>query len=166
MKSKGFTLIELLVVVAIIGILATVVLASLGNARSRAKDATRMSDLKTLQTAYEMYLNDGRGSGNTIPATAWACSTTSTVLMQQLRTYNYVPDIIHDPDAPSINNCNLLLSGTSGPTGTYAAYMFVNYGNGEYCLNARLENTPTNPCVSGQGYCGSYGMNYAVCSGR
>jgi len=44
--------------------------------------------------------------------------------------------------------------------------MFVNYGNGEYCLNARLENTPTNPCVSGQGYCGSYGMNYAVCSGR
>jgi len=60
-KKSGFTLIELLVVVAIIGILATVVLSSLSNARERARDAKRLSDIKTIQTALEMYANDNNG---------------------------------------------------------------------------------------------------------
>lgn len=70
MKSKGFTLIELLVVVAIIGILATVVLASLGSARNKANDARRKADLRNISTALELYALDndtycvaGGGSG-------------------------------------------------------------------------------------------------------
>jgi prepilin-type N-terminal cleavage/methylation domain-containing protein len=53
--KRGFTLIELLVVIAIIGILSSVVLASLGTARQKARDATRISDMKNIQLALELY---------------------------------------------------------------------------------------------------------------
>lgn len=52
-KNKGFTLIELLVVIAIIGILSSVVLASLNSARQKSRDAKRISDIKQLQLALE-----------------------------------------------------------------------------------------------------------------
>ena len=72
MKPKGFTLIELLVVVAIIGILATVVLASLDSARSRARDAKRLSDIRTIQTALEAYyLENGTYPLLNVPNGSW-----------------------------------------------------------------------------------------------
>ncbi len=59
-NNKGFTLIELLVVIAIIGVLASVVLASLNNARRKSRDARRITDLKQIQLALELYF-DGDG---------------------------------------------------------------------------------------------------------
>lgn len=56
-SKRGFTLIELLVVIAIIGILASVVLSSLGSARDSARDAAIQSDIRSLQTTLELFRN-------------------------------------------------------------------------------------------------------------
>ena len=56
--QRGFTLIELLVVIAIIGILSSVVFASLGSARDRARVAAAQTELKQIQVALELLLDD------------------------------------------------------------------------------------------------------------
>jgi general secretion pathway protein G len=57
-KQKAFTLVELLVVIAIIGLLATISVIALNDARAKARDAKRVADVKQMQTAVEMYFND------------------------------------------------------------------------------------------------------------
>jgi prepilin-type N-terminal cleavage/methylation domain-containing protein len=54
-RKKGFTLVELLVVIAIIGLLSTVAMVALDNARQKGRDAKRLSDMKQILTALELY---------------------------------------------------------------------------------------------------------------
>jgi prepilin-type N-terminal cleavage/methylation domain-containing protein len=53
--NKGFTLIELLVVIAIIGILSSVVLASLTTARTKGQDAAVQQQLSAMRSQAELY---------------------------------------------------------------------------------------------------------------
>lgn len=56
--NKGFTLIELLVVIAVIGLLSTLAIIALGSARTKARDAKRISDVKDVRNALELYFAD------------------------------------------------------------------------------------------------------------
>lgn len=61
-KSSGFTLIELLVVIVIIGLLATMVIVNVSQARVQARDTRRKADIRTIQNALEMYAQRHEGS--------------------------------------------------------------------------------------------------------
>jgi prepilin-type N-terminal cleavage/methylation domain-containing protein len=70
-KSAGFTLIELLVVVAIIGLLASVVLASLSSARTKAKDASIKESMHQFALLLELNYSDV-GSYSNLQAAGWS----------------------------------------------------------------------------------------------
>lgn len=72
--SRGFTLIELLVVIAIIGILSSVVLASLNSARQKGRDARRIADIKQLQLALELYYDANSSYPNALSTTTLVSS--------------------------------------------------------------------------------------------
>ncbi len=77
--QKGFTLIELLVVIAIIGILSSVVLASLNSARQKGSDAAAKSGMDGFRAQAILFYDDNRqsyGSGDCDDAgTVFASST-------------------------------------------------------------------------------------------
>jgi prepilin-type N-terminal cleavage/methylation domain-containing protein/prepilin-type processing-associated H-X9-DG protein len=56
--KNGFTLIELLVVIAIIGVLASLLLPTLGNAKEQAKLIKCISNQKQIGMAFQLYGND------------------------------------------------------------------------------------------------------------
>ena len=64
--KSGFTLIELLVVVAIIGILSSVVLASLNTARAKGADAATKANLSNARAGAELYYDSNSSTYTTV----------------------------------------------------------------------------------------------------
>lgn len=80
-QDKGFTLIELLVVIAIIGLLSSVVLASLSAARSKARDVKRIGEIRSIEKALTLYALDHNGN---VPISAYHSFSGSSALPIQV----------------------------------------------------------------------------------
>lgn len=106
-STRGFTLIELLVVIAIIGILSSVVLASLNSARKKGRDARRISDMKQIQLALELYYDNNQS----YPEGTGAASTTLAGLVAG----GFISSVPQDPT--NIAPYTYTYAGADGTTG-------------------------------------------------
>jgi prepilin-type N-terminal cleavage/methylation domain-containing protein len=90
-QKSGFTLIELMVVVAIVGLIATAVLASMQSSRIAARDAQRVQEARQLVSALELYRNqNGRypcSGGSLLCAVGSAGGAAQAVIKNNTGTY-------------------------------------------------------------------------------
>jgi prepilin-type N-terminal cleavage/methylation domain-containing protein len=133
--KKGFTLIELLVVIAIIALLSTLSVVALNSARAKARDARRLSDIKQIRTALEMYFDQNMaypanpsvtttlGLTNSICLTSNGWTTTAGCSSGILYMQN-VPD---DPQGVGTSIYKYTVGGGAGSTYTIN-YVLENGG--------------------------------------
>ena len=130
---QGFTLIELLVVIAIIGILASLVLVALGNARDKANDARVKSNISQLRTLAEQ-IYDNSGSSYATVADCFGAA------------------------APAVGNCkgvetsvNALQTDLTAANGVADPGLTSVDSATTYCVQAVLKSTTDSFCADSTG---------------
>ncbi|MFH1611761.1 MAG: type II secretion system protein [bacterium] len=147
-KQKGFTLIELLVVIAIIGLLASIVLVSVNSVRAKARDARRVSDMRQIQLALDLYYDDNNGNYPQENSSngSWEDSTEDGGdFIDALLDNNYMSKVPIDP----VNNSTYRYSYYVYPAGSDGCAS----ASGEfYVLGVRNTETSGNPHPDSPGW--------------
>lgn len=136
-KNKGFTLIELLVVIAIIGILSSVVLASLNTARNKGKDTAVKSNLNNMRSQADVYYDSNTQSYSGV------CSATASSTPAGIAT--------------GVQAAGVAGEGTShcyDSSTTWAADAPLKAAGGYWCVDSTgLSKAETDPLPSNQTNC-------------
>lgn len=140
-QQKGFTLIELLVVIAVIGMLASIVLVSLGPARARARDAKRQSDIRQISTAMELCFSDAgcNGASNDSSYKVVPAGGATARMDASFTIGTYMGDLPQDPGGGTAA-CTAAGSATETAGGEYCAPNAAGTA-AEYCIYARLSDS-------------------------
>ena len=174
-NGLAFTLIELLVVIAVIGLLSTIAVAALNSSRAKARDARRLSDLRQIERAMQLYYDANNGypsvSGHRAlgigdSESSWGnCNTAgSDSLINDLAPY--LPSIPLDPSTTRDENTYIY------GRGSYAVGCIANYIHGYFLIWRPDKGNPANDgdclgmgirgCCGGASPCAcSYGYSCA-----
>ena len=128
LNQRGFTLIELLVVVLVISALSGIVISLInsGGFRQKAEDTQRVSDLKQIQTALELYFSDNR----LYPITSGWVEVTGVDAVSTTLSPTYINKMPADPKG---------IAGQSAACGSpeIPRYNYISSSNGaSYILTA------------------------------
>jgi prepilin-type N-terminal cleavage/methylation domain-containing protein len=132
---RGFTLIELLIVIAIIGILASVILASLSTARAKSRDAKRVAEVGQIQKALELYYYD---NNQTYPSTTPTGYSGADAGVQVLTANGLLP---HTPLPPAGTNPTYIYHGVTRDLTTGALTECLGGPCNNFELGITLERT-------------------------
>lgn len=144
--NRGFTLIELLVVIAIIGILSTIVLASLGTARTKGEDSAIQANLSNMRAQAELLYSNLNSYGPAPAATGCASATSTTA----------TSDIFGTTSAGTLKNLaeGVLIRATGNPA-------YCNSGTSGWVMAVKLKGAG-HACADGTGASKTYAGTSAV----
>jgi len=163
--NNGFTLIELLVIIAVIGILSTIVLASLNNARIRAQTAKTVSELRNISQAFEIYNLDNNsypadvspnvlpiGMGPYLPSQQWP----EAGYRGAVYDWEYWgPGTVNEAVQMSVRFCGAAgnTSDCNFPNESWANSFTTNQNAAYWCISGECRPWETDTVGAVAGYC-------------
>lgn len=136
--SKGFTFIELLVALSIVGILVTILMVGAGSTRKSARVAQRVSDMKQVQSALDLYYTNNRSYPSTGNAWRGICSsyngggsyTANNGLVIPGLVPEYIVAIPTDPQSDPVSDLNCYMYRSDGKDYAFIVHLVTELSNG------------------------------------
>ncbi len=137
-KKGGFTFIELMVAISIIGVLMTIVVAGGSAARKSARVAQRVSDIKKVQGALDLYYANNKSYPSTSGAHRGVCPsyngggayTTNNGLVIPGLAPQYINQVPADPQTSASNDSNCYLYISNGTDYAFIIHQVTELSDG------------------------------------